>query len=79
MEILLIIPRTLFYFVGSLSCMPTFIEQILFQARYQQSSLLVIVQILTFSRISSPDLQPVVIAEAPLPVGPSRWNFWHST
>ena len=65
MEILLIIPRTLFYFVGSLSCMPTFIEQTLVQARYQQSSLFVIVQILTFSRISFPDLQPVLVAEVP--------------
>ncbi len=79
MEIPLIIPRTVFYFVGSLSCMPTFIEQTLVLARYQQSSLLVIVQILTFARISSPDLQPVIVAEVPLPVDPSRWNFWHST
>jgi hypothetical protein len=59
--------------------MPTFIEQILVLPRYQQSSLFVIVQILTFSRISFPDLQPVIVAEAPLPVDPSRWNFWHST
>jgi hypothetical protein len=79
MEILPFIPRTLFYFVGSLSCMPTFIEQILVLPRSQQSSLFVVVQILTFSRISFPDLQPVIVAEVPLPVGPSRWNFWHST